>query len=148
MQWIRKTYPELSTDELYDILQLRQMVFIIEQNCPYPDADGLDRSAYHLLGVENGKLLAYARIVFPGVKYREPSIGRVVAHPEARGKKIGRALMLQSIAWARELYPGQGNRISAQRYLEKFYQSVGYKTVSEPYLEDDIPHVEMLLGAV
>ncbi len=146
-QWLR--FHQLSLDDLYDLLVLRGRVFVVEQNCPYLDPDGLDRQAWHLLGRdEGGRLQAVLRVVDPGCKYAEPSIGRVVTSLEARGRGAGRALMVEGLRRCAEAWPGQGIRISAQAHLQRFYASLGFDVVGLPYLEDDIPHLEMLRGRV
>jgi ElaA protein len=147
MHWHWSRFEELGVDDLYDALQLRSRVFVLEQG-PYLDADGLDRDAWHLLGRddEDGSLVATLRIVDPGRKYVEPSIGRVALASEQRGQGAGRALMVEGIAGCERLWPGRPVRISAQAYLERFYASLGFERVGEPYLEDDIPHLEMLRG--
>ena len=144
--WLR--FGQLGVDDLYDALALRERVFVVEQNCPYQDADGLDRHAWHLLGRDDaGVLQAVLRVVDPGHKYTEPSIGRVVTAPEARGTGLGRALMIEGMQRCTAAWPGQGIRISAQAHLQGFYGSLGFCAAGEPYLEDDIPHVEMLRPA-
>jgi ElaA protein len=140
-------FSALSGREVHDVLQLRQRVFVVEQNCPYLDADGADPSCWQGLGRVDGVLIATARIVPPGLKYMEPAIGRVVTAPEVRRSGAGRALMISAIAQTKRLFPGQDIRIGAQRYLEKFYASLGFEIVGEPYDEDGIPHVEMLRRA-
>lgn len=141
-QWLR--FGELGLDDLYDLLTLRAQVFVVEQRCPYLDPDGLDRVAWHLLGRDAaGVLQAGLRVVDPGMKYAEPSIGRVVTAPALRGRGIGRALMGQGLARCDAVWRGQGIRISAQSHLVRFYGTLGFEAVGEPYLEDDIPHVEM-----
>jgi ElaA protein len=144
-QWLR--FAELGVDNLYDALQLRCRVFVLEQG-PYLDPDGIDRQAWHLLGRdEAGVLVAYLRVVDPGVKYAEPSIGRVVTALEVRGSGAGRALMAEGMAGCERHWPGHALRISAQARLERFYAGFGFARVSDNYLEDDIPHVEMLRSA-
>lgn len=146
LTWTLGRLEQLSPLDVYELLALRSEVFVVEQACVFQDADGVDRQAYHLLGRdEAGVLLALLRIVDPGVKYGEPSIGRVISALAVRQSGIGRELMVQGIRHCRALWPGQGIRISAQARLEGFYRSFGFHTVTEPYLEDDIPHVEMLL---
>jgi ElaA protein len=141
-RWCR--FEALGVHALYDALALRARVFILEQG-PYLDADGLDLHAWHLLGFDNsGALVAYLRAVDPGRKYEEPSIGRVVVAPEARGRELGRALMREGIARCTAAWPGWGIRISAQARLERFYRSLGFELVDSEYLEDGIPHIEML----
>lgn len=148
-EWQRSAFSELSGDDLYRVLQQRQDVFILEQTCFYQDFDGLDQDAHHLLGwrtTADGEreLGAYLRILAPGAKYTEMSIGRVLTSKAARGSGIGRELLEQGIAYAEALHPGHRIRIGAQRYLEKFYTSFGFVTFSEPYDEDGIIHVDML----
>lgn len=147
-EWQCRSFHELSNDELYAVLAARQDVFIIEQNCIYPDFDGLDQAAHHVLGwVAAGggrRLGAYLRILAPGVKYTEMSLGRVLTTKPARGGGIGRELLAQGIAHAQRLHPGHRIRIGAQHYLERFYQGFGFATISAPYDEDGILHVDML----
>jgi ElaA protein len=147
--WRLAQFNELSLHDLYAALQLRARVFILEQG-PYLDPDGWDQRSAHLMGREGGSagpLQAYLRIVEPGIRFDEPSIGRVITAPEARGTGLGRALMVRGIAECRSLWPTRSIRISAQARLERFYQSFGFQTVGEPYGEDSIPHLQMLLEA-
>jgi ElaA protein len=145
-QWSR--FSELSPEDLYAAVQLREAVFIVEQQCPYNDADGRDPHAWHLLGwsgQRSGKdLVAYARVFEPGVRYAESSIGRVVTAPRVRGSGLGKALMAEALRRVESLAPGQAVKIAAQRRLEKFYLELGFRTISEPYEEDGIIHVDML----
>jgi ElaA protein len=146
IRWNYKSFTELTGAEVYEILKLRQEVFIVEQNSICADADGLDREAQHLMGWEEGRLDAYARILPPGNKYPEHSIGRVIIRPDARGDGFGFALLAESL---RRIRIAHGDltpiRISAQAHLaRRFYGRVGFVAVSDPYLEDGIPHVEML----
>ena len=146
-EWQFSAFGDLSVADLYQVLQQRQDVFILEQTCFYNDFDGLDQDAHHLLGWRtiDGKrqLAAYLRVLAPGAKYAEMSIGRVLTSKAARGSGIGRELLEQGIAHAERLHPGQRIRIGAQRYLEKFYTGFGFVTFSEPYDEDGIMHVDM-----
>jgi ElaA protein len=144
MHWILKTYKELSLDELYAILKLRSAVFVVEQNCVFLDMDDKDQGSHHLMGWEDSKLIAYTRLVPPGVAYDLPSIGRVVTSPAARASGKGRELMEQSIIQCVRLFGEQPIKIGAQCYLERFYTSFGFKQASEPYIEDGIPHIEMI----
>ncbi|MGE3262195.1 MAG: GNAT family N-acetyltransferase [Bacteriovoracia bacterium] len=144
MKWQWKKFNELSAQELYEILALRQQVFIVEQNCPYLDCDGLDQESWHLLGREKNALVAYLRILPPGLKYPEPSLGRVVTAASVRGTGMGRTQTAEAIKKIEELWGKVPVRISAQAYLEKFYASFGFVRAGENYLEDDIPHAEML----
>lgn len=137
-------FDRLTARQAHDLLQLRQRVFVVEQRCAYLDADGLDPQCWQGLGTANGALVATARIVPPGLAYEEPAIGRVVSSPDHRRAGFGRQLMEEAIRETRRLYPGQGIRIGAQRYLERFYGSLGFVPVGEPYDEDGIPHVHML----
>ena len=147
MQWQWLRFRQLGLDDLYDALALRCQVFIVEQG-PYQDPDGLDRHAWHLLGRDDtGRLQACLRVVDPGGKFAEPSIGRVAVEGGHRGQGLGRALVVGGIARCLSAWPGQGIRISAQAHLERFYASLGFETVGAPYDEDRIPHVEMLRPA-
>ena len=131
-------------DNLYDALALRSRVFVLEQG-PYLDADGVDRMAWHLLGRDgSGVLQGYLRVVDPAVKYREPSLGRVVVAPELRGTGLGRRLVAEGIDRCSAAWPGQAVRISAQAHLQTFYAEFGFAPVGEVYLEDNIQHLEML----
>jgi ElaA protein len=147
VNWAWQRFAELGVDGLYDALQLRCRVFILEQG-PYLDPDGIDRHAWHLLGRDaQGALVATLRLVDPGVKYAEPSIGRVVTAPEVRGTGIGRALVAEGMAGCDRLWPGRGVRISAQAHLERFYNGFGFERVGDVYDEDGIAHVQMLRSA-
>ncbi len=144
--WCR--FHMLSVDELYDALALRSAVFSVEQACAYLDPDGVDRHSSHLLGHdEAGVLQAYLRVVDPGVKYVEPSIGRVITSPAARGTGLGRRLVAEGVARCTAAWPGRGVRISAQAHLDRFYAGFGFEPVGTTYLEDNIPHLLMLRPA-
>jgi ElaA protein len=148
MRWQAVPFPDLSATELYEALALRQLVFVVEQTCAYLDCDGKDLVATHLLGRdEGGQLVAYARLLPPGVSFAEASIGRVATHPSVRRTGAGRALMREAIARTRTLFGEGPIRIGAQRYLERFYGELGFEIAGPPYDEDGIPHVEMLLPA-
>ena len=145
MIWTWSRFADLGVDNLYDALALRCRVFVLEQG-PYQDPDGIDRQAWHLLGRDNaGELQAYLRVVDPGVKYAEPSIGRVITAKAVRGRGLGRRLVAEGMARCTAAWPGQGIRISAQAHLERFYGGFGFVRVGDPYPEDDIPHLEMLM---
>lgn len=146
--WTWARFEQLTLDGLYDALALRCRVFVLEQG-PYLDPDGLDRHAWHLLGRDtaSGELHAYARVVDAGHKFAEPSLGRVITSAEARGTGLGRALVAEALRRTDAAWPGQGNRISAQAHLERFYGAFAYAAVGTPYLEDGIPHLEMLRPA-
>lgn len=144
VRWTLTEWRALTADALYDALALRQRVFVIEQRCIYLDCDGRDRSASHLFGRRpTGELVAYARLFSPGVVYPEASIGRVVTDPRSRGEGLGRALMNEAIARLHAAHGPLPIRIGAQRYLERFYEELGFVIAGEPYIEDEIPHVEM-----
>jgi ElaA protein len=143
-----KAFYDLSVDELYDVLQLRQEVFVVEQNCPYLDCDGRDRHCYHLQGrLADGRLACYTRLLPEGLAYDGyVSIGRVVSSPAVRGTGAGRALMDESLAQCRRLFGEKPVKIGAQRYLLQFYESFGFRSTGEEYLEDGIPHTKMTRG--
>lgn len=145
VNWIYKSFDALTTAELYAILQLRNAVFVVEQNCPYQDLDDKDQHSFHLMGWINDELVAYTRIIPRGISYAEASIGRVVTAPAYRRQQIGRPLMEMSIDKAFSQFNCTNIKISAQVYLQGFYESLGFVRCSEPYLEDGIPHIEMLL---
>jgi ElaA protein len=146
MQFLCLPFDQLSLDQLYAIMALRQEVFVVEQNCPYLDADGKDMDAHHLMGIdEKGQLLAYTRLLPKGISYEKyVSIGRVVTSPKARGTGLGKQLMEESIKQAGQIFPPADLKISAQCYLIKFYESLGFQSIGESYLEDDIPHIAMI----
>jgi ElaA protein len=144
MNWRWSRFADLGVDALYDALQLRCRVFVLEQG-PYLDPDGVDRQSWHLLGRDgDGVLAAYLRVVDPGLKFAEPSIGRVITAPEVRGRGAGRALMAEGLDGCARFWPGRAIRISAQARLERFYREFGFVRVGDDYLEDGIPHLEML----
>jgi ElaA protein len=145
--WRLARFDELSPREVHDIFQARIDVFVVEQKCVFQDLDGLDPGCWHLTGVDKGRLVAYCRLVPPGTKYAEPSIGRVLTTGTARRAGAGRELMRRAVDDATRLWPGRALRIGAQRYLEGFYAEFGFVTASAPYDEDGIPHVEMLRAA-
>jgi len=142
--WKCKPFRDLSVYELYDIIRLRNEVFVVEQNCVFQDTDNKDQDCYHLCGWKNDKLVAYVRLVPPGISYDEPSIGRVVTSPLERRTGTGRLLMQRAIAECFKTFGEQNIRIGAQLYLKKFYESLRFRQVSDVYLEDNIPHIEML----
>jgi len=146
LHWRLWRWNEWSNDLLYAAMRLRSEIFVVEQNCVFPDMDGLDPACAHLCGCDDdGRLLAYARLLAPGVKYEDASIGRVVTAIEARGRQLGRALMQEALRLTRERHPGAPIRLGAQQHLERFYGSFGFSTISAPYLEDGIWHVDMRL---
>lgn len=139
-----KRFDELSPRELYAILRLRTEVFVVEQNCVFQDMDNKDQSCHHFMGWNSGELVAYTRLVPPGISYQEPSIGRVVTAPATRGTGIGKTLMANSIRQLESLYGKQPIRIGAQCYLKRFYESFGFVQQGEVYDEDGIDHIHML----
>ena len=149
LSWQCTAFAELTPDDLYSAMELRQRVFVVEQNCAYLDADGSDKRSLHLLGWNGDssrrRLVAYARLLPPKVKYAEASIGRVCTHPDVRGTGAGKTLMEEAIRRVEEGW-GPEIRIAAQIYLERFYETFGFKRVTDPYLEDDIWHVDMRRG--
>ncbi len=142
--WTCTPFNDLPNKELHDIFRLRQEVFVVEQNCPYQDADGKDPKSLHMQGIQNGELIAYARIVLPGVSYKEISIGRVVTSPKARKTGAGKELMKVTMEYILKKFGKVPIRIGAQLYLQKFYEGFGFVQEGEEYLEDGIPHIIML----
>jgi ElaA protein len=143
LAWTWHRFADLGVDALYDMLALRAKVFVVEQG-PFLDPDGADRQAWHLLGRNAaGELLAYLRVLDPGVKFPEVSIGRVVVDASLRGQGLGHDLMREGLAHCAAQWPGQPVRIGAQAHLQRFYNRHGFHTVSDEYLEDGIPHVRM-----
>ncbi|MCW5634917.1 MAG: GNAT family N-acetyltransferase [Rubrivivax sp.] len=144
MHWTWSRFAELRTDDLYDALALRGRVFVVEQHCPYLDADGFDRAAWHLLGRDAaGTLVACLRVLDAGAKHAEPSIGRVVTAPEVRGRGLGRALFAEGLARCVAAWPGRRIRLDAQAHLEHFYAGFGFVREGDTYDEDGIAHVRM-----
>lgn len=145
LTWIFKPFEELTNKELYAILALRSEVFVVEQNCVYLDIDGKDPKSFHLMAWHGDELTAYTRLVPPGISFEEASIGRVITSPRYRGLGIGITLMQKSIHHTLESYATNKIRIGAQLYLKKFYEGFGFITQGDEFLEDGIPHIEMLL---
>lgn len=144
LRWTLKKFEELTNIEVYKILQLRSAVFVVEQNCAFQDIDDNDQASWHLCAWHNDELVAYTRLLSPGTSYTEASIGRVVSSKIVRGKSIGRELMQRSIDAIHILFGTSAIKIGAQLYLKKFYESFGFKQVSDVYLEDNIEHIKML----
>lgn len=142
--WKIKSFARLSTEELYQILKIRQEVFIVEQTCYYLDADGYDQQAVHIWAESAGEILAYSRVFEPGIKYAEASIGRVLTNPKYRKNNLGKILIRFSINTIEARFRTQSIRISAQDYLLRFYSEFGFQDTGKKYLEDDIPHTEMV----
>jgi len=139
-----KTYTELTKEELYKILQLRSQVFVVEQNCVYQDIDFKDQKAIHILGFKNNKIIAYTRVFKSGDYFNEASIGRVVVAEKERKYKYGYAIMEASIKAISTYFNETTIKISAQTYLIKFYNSLGFNQIGDVYLEDGIPHIKMI----
>ena len=145
MSWEVKAFEALTNQELHDIFRLRVDIFVVEQKCPYPEIDGKDLKSKHLMYKENGEMIAYARLLPPGVSYPQASIGRVMVTKSHRGTGLGYELLEQAVKRSLSHY-NQPIKIGAQAHLEKYYGSVGFVKVSDVYLEDDIPHIDMLLA--
>ena len=145
VRWSLSSFDDLSRRQLYALLAARAAVFVVEQDCPYQDLDGLDEIGWHLVATgPDESVLAYARILPPRGRFAEPSVGRVLTTQASRGRGLGRELMRRALDEAERRFPGHPVRISAQQYLERFYAELGFATVRGPYLEDNIPHLEML----
>lgn len=145
IEWTSFGLSESDWQTWHDALQLRIDIFVVEQNCPYSELDGKDPECIHVVGRIKEKVVAVARIVPPGLSYEEVSVGRVAVDPVHRGKNAGRALMEYTLGLISEIYGKTPVRISAQCYLQAFYESLNFSVSGEPYLEDGIPHIEMLL---
>lgn len=143
MQTFLCTFEELSNRELYEILKLRSEIFVVEQNCVYNDLDNLDQEALHLFKLDNGEIVAYARLLKPGTRFPSASIGRVVTRFDKRRNGFSKQLILQAIDYIVSEWSVKSISISAQKYLREFYESLGFEVVSNEYLEDGIPHYEM-----
>ena len=148
MRWLWKNWAALSKEELYALLALRQEVFVVEQDCPYLDADGQDQESHHLLGFQDQELVAYARAFPPGAVYPEAAIGRVITAPSIRGTGMGRPLMQEAIRWVEKEWGAVPIKLSAQAHLEGYYGSLGFVICGAGYDEDGIPHVPMRRDSV
>lgn len=146
MEIIIKTFAELTVFELYDLLHLRSEIFVVEQDCVYQDLDGKDVNALHILGKKNGKIIAYTRCFKPGAYFNEASIGRVIVDAKQRKYSYGHDIMNASINAIKDWYNSDVIKISAQSYLIKFYESHGFHVTGKEYIEDGIPHTEMIKG--
>jgi ElaA protein len=144
MEYKIKNFEELTTKELYSILRLRSEIFVVEQNCVYKDLDNKDLSAYHLMAIDNNEIVAYLRVLPKRVSYKEISIGRFVVKKDYRGKNLGLELLSKALNFIEENLKEKEVRISAQVYVKELYKKAGFIEASEEYLEDDIPHIEML----
>ena len=148
MEVLIKTFSKLTNQELYDLLQLRSEVFVVEQECVYQDIDGKDQDALHVLGYHEQKLIAYTRVFKPGDYFKESSIGRVVVKQESRGLGDGYEIMKSSISYIGNVLNESVIRISAQTYLKQFYSNLGFNEVGRVYLEDGIPHINMVRNQI
>jgi ElaA protein len=147
MKWTYHNFKELSGREVYEMLKLRVEVFVVEQNCAYPEIDGYDYDAIHAFCIADQELVAYARLLPAGVKYEEPSIGRVIVRKNQRGTGIAHSRMEGSIAYIHQQWKSDKIRLQAQTHLARFYGFHGFETTSKPYNDDGIPHVDMILKA-
>lgn len=148
LHWRWYDWSDLDPDTLYAFLKARSDIFVVEQNCVFSDMDGIDPQCRHLCGrAARGDLLAYLRLVPPGVKNAHPGLGRLIVVAQARVRGLGRAIMLEGLRACAERYPGEAVFLSGQQHLQRFYESLGFRPVSAPYLEDGIPHVDMLRAA-
>lgn len=144
MEWKIKKFKDLTIEELYDILKVRNEVFVVEQNSPYQDCDDKDKQSYHLYLEDNGEIIAYLRIIEKGISYNEVSIGRFLVRQKHRGKGLAKEMLKRAINFVEESLNEKSIRLSGQVYIKDLYKSFGFEEVSDIYLEDDIPHVEML----
>ncbi len=144
-RFIWHSFDSISKEQLYDVLSLRQRVFIIEQDCFYEDLDYSDQDANHLLLYRDNKLIGYSRVFSPGIKYDAASIGRIVTDLDYRGKGYGRSITQESIKFLKNNYPESDISISAQYRLVDFYENIGFEREGSVYLEDDIDHIKMTL---
>ena len=146
LEWKCKRFEQLDNNQLYDLIKFRVNIFVVEQNCPYPELDEKDRvtDAHHLIAYHNSNIVAYARLLPPGVSYPESSVGRFAVDASLRLQGIGSILMNQCLEQIAILWPEHDIKVSAQAHLKKFYQGFNFSQTSESYLEDGIPHIEML----
>ena len=145
---ITKTFSELDTEDLYQILRIRSEVFVVEQDCVYQDIDNKDQNAIHLYYKENDQIVAYTRIFKAGDYYENPCIGRVIVSKKNRGNDLGKKIMIDSMEYIKQNIKGEKIELSAQKYLDKFYKDLGFYKIGEDYLEDGIPHQRMLFDLV
>ena len=145
---ITKTFSELDTEDLYQILRIRSEVFVVEQDCVYQDIDNKDQNATHLYYKENDQIVAYTRIFKAGDYYENPCIGRVVVSKKNRGNDLGKKIMIDSMEYIKQNIKGEKIELSAQKYLDKFYKDLGFYKIGEDYLEDGIPHQRMIFDLV
>lgn len=144
MEILVKSFDQLSIEELYEILQLRSEVFVVEQNCVYQDIDGKDNHAMHIIGIKDDKLVGYARCFPAGIYFKEAAMGRVIIREEYRSRKLGHEILKAALGAIKEYYDADAIRLSAQLHLTGFYENHGFKPVGTDYLEDGIPHINMI----
>lgn len=144
MNWHVKKFEELECEEIYKVLQIRNKIFIVEQKCAYQDCDGKDKNSYHLYLEDKGEIISYSRILPRKVSYNEVSIGRVLVNKNYRGMGIAKKMMIKAINFIEKNLGEKEIKIQAQCYLIDFYKSLGFKEISNEYLEDNIPHIDML----
>ncbi|GAA0178708.1 GNAT family N-acetyltransferase [Clostridium sediminicola] len=144
MNWKIKKFNELTTIELYNVLKERINIFVVEQDCPYSECDDKDLEGYHIYCEDKGEIIAYARILPRGIAYKELSMGRILVRKDHRGENLGYDLMKRALIYIETELDETEVKISAQKYAEGFYNRLGFKTISEVYLEDEIPHIKML----
>jgi ElaA protein len=145
MEWIYKKWDQLDRNEVFDMYKLRIDIFVVEQGCAYPEVDDFDKEVMHLFAYADGKLAAYSRLCPPNSVYPEASLGRVLCDKAFRGKGLGRELVQRSLSLLQKDYPKEAIKAQAQQYLEGFYQSFGFKTITKPYLDAGVVHVDMIL---
>ena len=143
MEWLNQSFDEISGRELYEILKLRVNVFIVEQDCPYAEIDGNDFDAIHITCKDQQGIAAYTRLLPKGVKYESPSIGRVIVRADLRGTGLGHLLMERALHQVLKKWKPSEILLQAQTHLESFYKQHGFNTISEPYKDDGIPHIDM-----
>ncbi len=148
MSWQLKTFEELTNEQLYNIIKERLNIFVVEQDCPYPELDDIDQHCFHLFTEEKGEIKAYCRILEAGLKYEEASIGRVIVKEKYRRNGLATELLNNAIDFTKNGLNETKIKIQAQDYLREFYGSFGFQSISEVYLEDGIPHVDMILNGV
>lgn len=144
MTWCIKSFQELTNDELYEILQVRTAIFVVEQKCAYLEVDGKDKLAYHLFKKENEKIIAYLRVLPKGISYREASLGRIIVKQAQRGTGLGRELVARGIDFLENQLHEKTIKIQAQSRLQTFYESFGFRSISDIYSDEGLPHVDML----
>ncbi|MGG1369614.1 GNAT family N-acetyltransferase [Priestia megaterium] len=144
MTWCIKSFQELTNDELYEILQVRTAIFVVEQKCAYLEVDGKDKLAYHLFKKENEKIIAYLRVLPKGISYQEASLGRIIVKQAQRGMGLGRELVARGIDFLENELHEKTIKIQAQSRLQTFYESFGFRSVSDIYSDEGLPHVDML----